>query len=359
MTAPSAHPVAPTAADVPLEALMEAAVAAIGGAPREGQQSMAEAVDRAMSGGRHLLVQAGTGTGKSLAYLVPVFHHAGSAGKPVVISTATLALQSQVTGRDVPRVLDALADELGHRPDVALLKGRSNYACLHKVGGGYPADADAALFPVPEVPAGGSEAPAGRLGQQVKRLREWVEVTDTGDRDDVQPGVSDAAWRQISVTARECLGRKCPLIEECFAEKARLAAGEADVVITNHALLAVNAFEGLAVLPEHDVVVVDEAHELRDRVTGAVTGALSAAAVRAAACAVRKHTAAPHDALERAALEHAPLGSVVIAAEPGASTIPLLEARDLVDGHPAAYVCRHLVCERPVTTPENLAASLG
>ena len=281
--------------------LLDTAVTAMGGQRRAGQRFMAAKVAEALDTGKHLLVQAGTGTGKSLAYLVPVFHHAGSAGKPVVISTATLALQSQVTGRDVPRVLDALADELGHRPDVALLKGRSNYACLHKVGGGYPADADAALFPVPEVPAGGSEAPAGRLGQQVKRLREWVEVTDTGDRDDVQPGVSDAAWRQISVTARECLGRKCPLIEECFAEKARLAAGEADVVITNHALLAVNAFEGLAVLPEHDVVVVDEAHELRDRVTGAVTGALSAAAVRAAASAVRKHTAAPHDALERAA----------------------------------------------------------
>ena len=265
--------------------LLDAAVTALGGQRRDGQRFMAAKVAEALQTHRHLLVQAGTGTGKSLAYLIPALVHARSSDKPVVVATATLALQSQITGRDVPRLLDALEDELHERPDVALLKGRSNYACLHKVEGGYPEEEDAALF---SVPGGGpcADRPLGGLAQQVVRLREWVEITDTGDRDDIQPGVSDAAWRQISVTARECLGRKCPLIEECFAEKARLAAGEADVVITNHALLAVNAFEGLAVLPEHDVVVVDEAHELRDRVTGAVTGALSAAAVRAAASAV-------------------------------------------------------------------------
>ena len=283
--------------------LLDAAVTAMGGQRRDGQRFMAAKVAEALDTRKHLLVQAGTGTGKSLAYLVPVFEHAQTAGKPVIISTATLALQSQVTGRDVPRVLDAVEEHLEHRPNVALLKGRSNYACLHKIGGGYPTDDDAALFNLAE-PAGsarGGETAVGKLGQQVKRLREWVESTETGDRDDVQPGVSDAAWRQVSVTARECIGRKCPLIEECFAEKARLAAGEADVVITNHALLAINAFEGLAVLPEHDVVVVDEAHELQDRVTGAVTGALSGAAVRAAASGVRKHTAAPHEDLDKAA----------------------------------------------------------
>ena len=283
--------------------LLDTAVTAMGGQRREGQRFMAAKVAEALDTGKHLLVQAGTGTGKSLAYLVPVFHHARSADKPVVISTATLALQSQVTGRDVPRVLDAIADRLGHRPDVALLKGRSNYACLHKIGGGYPADEDAALFPASSAPAadGAPDAPARRLGRQVQRLREWAEATETGDRDDVQPGVSDMAWRQVSVTARECLGRKCPLIEQCFAEKARLDAAEADVVITNHALLAINAFEGLAVLPDHDVVVVDEAHELDGRVTGAVTGALSAAAVRATASALRTHTSASPEALERSA----------------------------------------------------------
>ncbi|CAL8897264.1 ATP-dependent DNA helicase [Kocuria varians] len=283
--------------------LLDAAVAALGGQRRDGQRFMAAKVAEAFETGRHLLVQAGTGTGKSLAYLVPALRHAKHADKPVVVATATLALQSQITGRDVPRLLDALEDELDERPTVALLKGRSNYACLHKVEGGYPEDDDAALFTAPGAapPGGGGERPLGGLAQQVVRLREWVETTDTGDRDDVQPGVTDAAWRQVSVTANECLGRKCPLVEDCFAERARTDAGEADVVITNHALLAINAFEGLAVLPEHDVVIVDEAHELRDRVTGAVTGSLSAAAVRAAGSAVRKHTAASGEALERAA----------------------------------------------------------
>ncbi|WP_112235268.1 ATP-dependent DNA helicase [Kocuria sp. BT304] len=280
--------------------LLDAAVTALGGQRRDGQRFMAAKVAEALQTHRHLLVQAGTGTGKSLAYLIPALVHARSSDKPVVVATATLALQSQITGRDVPRLLDALEDELHERPDVALLKGRSNYACLHKVEGGYPEEEDAALFSVP----GGepcTDRPLGGLAQQVMRLREWVEITDTGDRDDIHPGVSDAAWRQVSVTAKECLGRKCPLVEQCFAERARAQAGEADIVITNHALLAINAFEGLAVLPEHDVVIVDEAHELRDRVTGAVTASLSAAAVRAAGTAVRKHTAASSDALERAA----------------------------------------------------------
>ncbi|MCT2021841.1 ATP-dependent DNA helicase [Kocuria marina] len=282
--------------------LLDSAVTALGGQRREGQRFMAAKVAEALETGRHLLVQAGTGTGKSLAYLVPALRHARTADKPVVVATATLALQSQITGRDIPRLLDALEDELDDRPVVALLKGRSNYACLHKVEGGYPDD-DGALFDVPGSgpAAGGADRPLGGLAQQVLRLREWVETTETGDRDDVQPGVTDAAWRQVSVTAKECLGRKCPLVEECFAERARAEAGEADVVITNHALLAINAFEGLAVLPEHDVVIVDEAHELRDRVTGAVTASLSAAAVRAAATAVRKHTATSSDALEKAA----------------------------------------------------------
>ena len=280
--------------------LLDSAVSALGGQRREGQRFMAAKVAEALETRRHLLVQAGTGTGKSLAYLVPALRHARTSDKPVVVATATLALQNQITGRDVPRLLDALEDELPERPQVALLKGRSNYACLHKVEGGYPEDDDA-LFSAPVGGAARPEAPLGGLAQQVLRLREWVETTDSGDRDDISPGVSDAAWRQVSVTAKECLGRKCPLVEQCFAERARSQAGEADVVITNHALLAINAFEGLAVLPEHDVVVVDEAHELRDRVTGAVTASLSAAAVRAAATAVRKHTAASGDALERAA----------------------------------------------------------
>ncbi len=281
--------------------LLDTAVEALGGQRRDGQRLMSAKVAEALELRRHLLVQAGTGTGKSLAYLTPLVQHARSAAKPVVVATATLALQAQVVGRDVPRLLGVLEDEIPEQLEVALLKGRSNYACLHKIEGGYPEDEDGALFAAPDDgphPAPGANTRAGRLGQEVKRLREWAEVTETGDRDDVSPGVSDAAWRQVSVSARECLGRSCPLVESCFTELAKARAAEADIVITNHALLAINAFQDLQVLPDHDVVVVDEAHELRDRVTGAVTGTISAAVVRSVAASVRKHTTAKHEDLQ-------------------------------------------------------------
>ncbi|GAA1353552.1 ATP-dependent DNA helicase [Falsarthrobacter nasiphocae] len=281
--------------------LLRAAVKALGGSQREGQEEMAAAVARALSRKEHLLVQAGTGTGKSLGYLVPLISHAQREDGPMVIATATLALQSQIVRRDVPRLLDAVEPHLARPVDVALLKGRSNYVCLNKLEGGYPEDEQDPLFEDPaEHAVAHPSAPritnvttfsAGpdRLGQEVQRLRAWAETTDTGDRDELTPGVSDKAWRQVSVTAQECLGaQRCPLAEACFSELARERAGEADIVITNHALLAISAFEGMQVLPEHSVVVVDEAHELQDRVTAAVTGTLNAAMITAAASAARK-----------------------------------------------------------------------
>ena len=213
MTAPTARTAAPAAEDIPLSVLMEAAVSAIGGAPREGQQTMAEAVDLAMSGGRHLLVQAGTGTGKSLAYLVPALRHALVSGRPVVVSTATIALQSQIVSKDLPRLVEALAPHLPRTPTFALLKGRANYLCKHKIAGGYPVDIDpGALFAEasPDPSGSGSE----RLGAQVRRLREWSEETDSGDRDSLEDAVSDRAWRQVSVTGNQCIGSSCPMVED-------------------------------------------------------------------------------------------------------------------------------------------------
>ncbi len=145
-----AHPATLDAVGTPdvaarTRALLEAAVAAVGGAARPGQQAMAEAVAEAADSGEHLLVQAGTGTGKSLAYLVPAVAHAVESGTPVVVSTATLALQAQVVDRDLPRVADALAPLLGRRPTWQLVKGRRNYLCRHKLVGGFP-DEDDALF---------------------------------------------------------------------------------------------------------------------------------------------------------------------------------------------------------------------
>ncbi len=242
-----------------------------------GQQEMAAAVERALRTGEHLAVQAGTGTGKSLAYLVPAIRHALESDQAVVVSTATIALQAQLVDRDLPRLSKALEPALGRNRSFAILKGRGNYLCRHKIESGAQAEdpGDEQLFDPFQVSA---------LGRQVTRLHEWAEKTRTGDRDELVPGVPDRAWRQVSVTARECLGAsRCPVAEDCFSELARHKAGRSDVVVTNHALLAIDAIEGRAVLPEHDVVVVDEAHNLVDRVTSVATGELTSAGAAAAA----------------------------------------------------------------------------
>ncbi len=238
---------------------------------------MADAVQQSMQTGQHLAVQAGTGTGTSLAYLVPALRHAigGPGSGTVVISTATIALQRQLIERDLPRLSASLSKLLGREPVFAILKGRRNYVCLNKVHGSVPDDPEDSLFDPRSVSA---------LGRQVTRLHEWAATTGTGDRDELVPGVDDRAWRQVSVNARECIGaQKCPFGTQCFAEQAREAASEADIVVTNHALLAIDAMENYIVLPEHDVVVIDEAHDLVDRVTSVAAGELSAAAIEAAA----------------------------------------------------------------------------
>jgi len=236
---------------------------------------MAEAVERAFDSGEHLAVQAGTGTGKSLAYLVPAIAKAIEANEPVVVSTATIALQRQLVDRDLPRLADALAAELPRKPVFALLKGRGNYLCLNKIHNGSASESDdrpqEELFDAVATTA---------LGRDVKRLTEWSSETETGDRDDVVPGVQDRSWGQVSVSARECIGAtRCTFGTDCFAEKARAKAGSADVVVTNHALLAIDAIAEANVLPEHDLLVVDEAHELVDRVTSVATAELSATAL--------------------------------------------------------------------------------
>ncbi|BBB00689.1 putative ATP-dependent helicase [Actinacidiphila reveromycinica] len=247
--------------------LLHAAVTAVGGVEREGQVAMAQAVQAAVEDQSHLLVQAGTGTGKSLGYLVPALAH----GEPVVVATATLALQRQLVERDLPRTVQALKPLLRREPQYAMLKGRSNYLCLHRLHEGVPQDDEDGLFDPFE-----AAAPTSKLGKDLLRLRDWADETETGDRDGLSPGVSDRAWSQVSVTSRECLGAtKCAYGAECFAEAARERAKLADVVVTNHALLAIDAIEGAPVLPGHEVLIVDEAHELVSRVTGVATGELS------------------------------------------------------------------------------------
>lgn len=261
--------------DASVPELLTAAVAALGGSERSGQVQMAEAVAHAFDGGEHLAVQAGTGTGKSLAYLVPAIARAVSDDTPVVVSTATIALQRQLVDRDLPRLVDALTETLGRRPEFALLKGRRNYLCLNKIHSGSADEPDGQPQEELFEPFAGTA-----LGRDVQRLTAWAEQTDTGDRDDVKPGVPDRSWSQVSVSARECLGAsRCPFGTECFAEHARARAAQVDVVVTNHALLAIDAITDSAVLPEHGQLVIDEAHELVDRVTAVATGELTSTAL--------------------------------------------------------------------------------
>ncbi|MCP2293242.1 ATP-dependent DNA helicase [Nocardia amikacinitolerans] len=260
----------------PVSDLLATAVHALGGKERSGQVTMAAAVDHAIDTKEHLAVQAGTGTGKSLAYLVPSLRHAVRTGRTVVVSTATIALQRQLVDRDLPRLAEALAKPLGRPARFAILKGRNNYLCLNKINSAIPDEpAEAELFDAFAI---------SRLGREVQRLNDWASNTETGDRDELAPGVTDRAWRQVSVSSRECLGKsRCPFGQDCYAERARAESGQADVVVTNHALLAIDAISGIQVLPEHDVVVIDEAHELVDRVTGVATAELAPTAISAAA----------------------------------------------------------------------------
>jgi ATP-dependent DNA helicase DinG len=289
-------------ADSKVQQLLSDAVKEIGGTERPGQSRMAQAVWSSMASGQHLAVQAGTGTGKSLAYLVSALRLAVDKRGPVVVSTATIALQRQLVDRDLPRLTEALRGPLGRTARFAIFKGRGNYACLNKVGAAGSEDEQDSLF------AADAVEPTSALGAHVKRLHEWASATDTGDRDELVPGVPDQAWRQVSVTARECVGsHRCQYGAECFSERAKRKAGEADIVVTNHALLAIDAL-GEGVLPEHRVVIVDEAHELVDRVTSVATGEVSATAVEIAARRAAKLAGqAEHDRLAEAGNALGPL----------------------------------------------------
>ena len=273
--------------EVDVAALLTAAVAELGGHTRVGQEQMAQAVAEAISQDSTVVVQAGTGTGKSLGYLVPAVAAAVRTGKRAVVSTATLTLQRQVITRDLPIVTGALSAELGRQAKFAVLKGRGNYLCKQKLAGGYPQDDDGAALAGDLFSAAGTDFgqqeddKLSRLGQEINRIRTWAEETTTGDRDDLVPGVSDRAWRQVSVTGLQCLRDKCPMAAECFAEAARDKADQSDIVITNHAMLGITAAGNAGLLPEHEVLIVDEAHDLVNSVTGQSTQYLSGGSVHA------------------------------------------------------------------------------
>ena len=253
---------------------LSAAVFAIEGSPREGQIEMAEAVANALSDRHHLLVQAGTGTGKSLAYLVPALVH----GKKVLVATATLALQRQLVERDLPRVKDALEKELKRAISFAVYKGVGNYLCLQKMNAD-DGTADSEVL-----------VDISSLEKDARRLREWAAKPGiSGDRDDA-PEVDRRVWLANSTSGRECVGAdECRFGRECFAVNAKARAQTADIVVTNHTLLAIEIVDSHPILPERDAVILDEAHEFMDRTTQAVTEELTSGRVARAANMVRRH----------------------------------------------------------------------
>lgn len=262
---------------------------------RPSQKAMAEAVARAIREQRHLIVQAGTGTGKSLAYLVPAL----TLGTRAVVSTATKALQDQLAKRDLPQ----LADSLGARVEFAVLKGRSNYICLQRVAEVAGGDEQLTL---PEDSrtadaSGGDTIDAsalGPLGREIRRLVEWAGSAETGDRADLAWEPSPFAWAQVSVSARECPGASnCPSGGRCFAEAARNRAAAADVVVVNTHLYVTSLAAGGEVLPGHDLVVFDEAHELEDIASASFGFEVSAGRLQALARATRPLLEDPSAAL--------------------------------------------------------------
>lgn len=229
-----------------------------GGEVRAGQQEMALAVAETITERGHVIVEAGTGTGKSLGYLVPAI----LSGAKVVVSTATKALQDQLASKDLP----FLQEHLGTEFEFSVLKGRSNYFCRQKaleVTTGAAKDQLQLLGAEAGVVGRGPDPE--RLRDEVKRLVSWSEGTISGDRAELSFEPSAAAWAAVSVSAGECPGAaKCPAGANCFAEAARQRAAESAVVVVNTHLYGQHVRSGGYVLPDHDVVIFDEAHEVED-----------------------------------------------------------------------------------------------
>ena len=293
-----------------------------GGEERPGQVAMAKAVEAAIAGERHLVVQAGTGTGKSLAYLLPAIR----SGRRVVVATATKALQDQLATKELPFLAAQLTD--GPRFSFAVLKGRSNYLCRQRAAEVFaapegPTGSDVALFAAPDgaaadeaasgsgvsngadpdAGAGGGDdagrddetqtAALGHLGSQIRDLIAWSTTSATGDRAELDFEPHPRAWAAVSVTARECPGAfRCPSGTTCFAEWARTRASTADVVVVNTHLYATHVASGGAVLPAHDVLILDEVHAVEDIMTAGLGIEVTAGRVRALAQAGRALVAA-------------------------------------------------------------------
>ena len=234
-----------------------------GGERRPGQEAMARRVAESIESGSHLVVRAGTGTGKSLAYLVPAI----VSGRTTVVATATKALQDQLATKDLPFLQEHLTPHLGRSFTFSVLKGRSNYVCRQRLNE-LEASASDSQQQLDGVMDGLAEAADS---EDLATIVSWAEETLTGDRSDLPVEPSPATWSAVSVGSTECPGAaRCPSGEECFAEEARAAAAVSDVVVTNLHLYGIDVASEGAILPEHDVAILDEAHQTEDILARAV-----------------------------------------------------------------------------------------
>ncbi len=216
---------------------------------RPEQLAMIRAVSAALARAEHLIVEAGTGTGKSLAYLLPAVHYAVSTGRRVVVSTNTINLQDQLVQKDLPTLAAALPFDFR----VALVKGRGNYLCLRR----WQAFLAQERYTVGEA----------RLGIKVAI---WLEQTQTGDRAELRlVGDEATAWSHVSATAETCTPPRCPYHRAgvCFVARARAAAESSHIIVVNHALLLSDVAAGRSVLPDYRHLIIDEAHHLEDEAT--------------------------------------------------------------------------------------------
>ena len=241
---------------------------------RQGQNEMAVAIAVAVENKRHLIVQAGTGTGKTLGYLVPLI----ASGKRVVVSTYTKALQDQLAANDLPLLAEVLGKALNRHISWAVLKGRSNYICAQRVD--EVCAPKQAKLDIESVPV--------KITKEVRRLTDWASETNTGDQGDLTWSPSDQAWRMVSVGSDECPGAtRCPAGARCFTERARDKAAVADVIVVNTHIYGLHIATGGALLPEHEVVVFDEAHQLEDVISASVSTEIGPGRVNAVASSMR------------------------------------------------------------------------
>ncbi len=231
--------------------------------PRREQAALAACVEHALATGEHLIAEAGTGVGKSLAYLIPALE----SGRRVVVATATKALQEQLLSKDVP----IAAAAIGRHVRVEVLKGRANYLCRRQLQGFQP-------FLLAD----------GRDARAWEAMQGWLDSTETGDRAELTLEPTEAFWAELAVGPDRCSGRRCPFVSVCFAEHARERAASSDLVIVNHALYFAHIASGGGVLPEHDAVIFDEAHRLEESAASWLGGRVSRAGLRRLAADVER-----------------------------------------------------------------------